>query len=87
MNTATTHPAETIEQRIQKISAELLGLTPAEVEPHKHFIDDLGADSLDCIELVMEVEDEFGIELPDEECEKAKTVQMLADLVRKYTAA
>jgi acyl carrier protein len=86
VNTVTNTSAETIERRVQRTIADLIGVAEDTVTPEKHFVDDLGCDSLDCIELVMAVEDEFRIELPDEDCEKAKTVQMLAELVRRYTA-
>ena len=63
-----------IEQRVKKIVAEQLGVNEAEVKTASSFVDDLGADSLDTVELVMALEDEFGTEIPDEQAEKITTV-------------
>ncbi|PIQ81624.1 MAG: acyl carrier protein [Candidatus Omnitrophica bacterium CG11_big_fil_rev_8_21_14_0_20_64_10] len=62
------------EEKVRSIIAEQLGVKPEEVTPQAKFIDDLGADSLDTVELVMALEEEFGIEIPDEEAEKLVTV-------------
>ncbi len=62
------------EEKIKAIIAEQLGVKPEEVTPGASFIDDLGADSLDTVELVMALEEEFGIEIPDEDAEKMTTV-------------
>lgn len=70
--------------RIIKIIAEQLGITEPEVTLDKNFANDLGADSLDTIELAMALEDEFRIELPDEELEQVKTVQDAVNLVDKH---
>jgi acyl carrier protein len=64
-----------IESRVRKIIAEQLGVSLEEVTNEKAFIADLGADSLDTVELVMALEDEFNIEIPDDEAEQIKTVQ------------
>ena len=70
---------ESIEQRVKKIVAEQLGVNEAEIKNASSFLDDLGADSLDMVELVMALEDEFGIEIPDEDAEKITTVQNAID--------
>ncbi|MBI3318825.1 MAG: acyl carrier protein [Candidatus Omnitrophica bacterium] len=63
-----------VQDKVRSIIAEQLGVKPEEVTPQAKFIDDLGADSLDTVELVMALEEEFGIEIPDEEAEKLVTV-------------
>ena len=70
-----------IEQRVKKIVAEQLGVNEAEIKNASSFVDDLGADSLDTVELVMALEDEFGTEIPDEQAEKITTVQQAIDFV------
>ena len=65
---------EEIEARVIKIVSEQLGVEKANVSKESRFIDDLGADSLDTVELVMALEDEFDCEIPDEEAEKIMTV-------------
>ena len=65
----------TIQPRVQKIIEEQLGVDTDRVKPEASFIDDLGADSLDIVELVMAMEEEFDLEIPDEEAENLKTVQ------------
>lgn len=62
------------QDKVKSIIAEQLGVKPEEVKPEASFIDDLGADSLDTVELVMALEEEFGIEIPDEDAEKITTV-------------
>ncbi|MCB9027042.1 MAG: acyl carrier protein [Bdellovibrionaceae bacterium] len=64
-----------IQPRVQKIIEEQLGVDSERVKPEASFIDDLGADSLDIVELVMAMEEAFDLEIPDEEAEKLKTVQ------------
>jgi acyl carrier protein len=66
--------SEEINQKITKVIVEKLGVSEEQVKPEAAFIDDLGADSLDQVELVMALEDEFDIEIPDEEAEKLKKV-------------
>ncbi|MCH7478389.1 MAG: acyl carrier protein [SAR324 cluster bacterium] len=61
--------------KIKQIIAEQLGVDEPDIKSESHFIDDLGADSLDTVELVMALEEEFGIEIPDEDAEKILTVQ------------
>lgn len=63
-----------IEEKVKSIIVEQLGISEDEVKPEASFIDDLGADSLDIVELVMAMEEEFEIEIPDEEAENIKTV-------------
>ena len=70
-----------IEQRVKKIVAEQLGANEAEVKNASSFVDDLGADSLDTVELVMALEEEFDCEIPDEEAEKITTVQLAIDYI------
>ncbi len=66
--------SEDIQQKITKVIVEKLGVSEDQVKSEASFIDDLGADSLDQVELVMALEDEFDIEIPDEEAEKLKKV-------------
>ncbi|MCH9638526.1 MAG: acyl carrier protein [Betaproteobacteria bacterium] len=72
---------ENIEQRIKKIVAEQLGVNEVEVKNESSFVNDLGADSLDTVELVMALEEEFECEIPDEQAEKINTVQEAIDYV------
>ncbi|MCO4799263.1 acyl carrier protein [Colwelliaceae bacterium 6441] len=71
----------TIEERVKKITIEQLGVSEEEVKIEASFVDDLGADSLDTVELVMALEEEFDTEIPDEEAEKITTVQAAIDYV------
>jgi acyl carrier protein len=70
-----------IEERVKKITVEQLGVSEAEVKTDSSFVDDLGADSLDTVELVMALEEEFDTEIPDEEAEKITTVQAAIDYI------
>jgi len=63
-----------LEKRVEAIIVEQLGVTPEEVVPEASFIDDLGADSLDIVELVMAMEEEFDIEIPDEHADRLQTI-------------
>ncbi len=63
-----------VQEKITEIIVEQLGVKPEEVVPEASFVDDLGADSLDTVELVMALEEEFGVEIPDEDAEKIQTV-------------
>ncbi len=73
---------ENIEQRVKKIVAEQLGVNEADVKTDSSFVNDLGADSLDTVELVMALEEEFETEIPDEEAEKITTVQQAVDYIK-----
>jgi acyl carrier protein len=75
---------EDIEQRVKKIVAEQLGVNEAEIKNESSFVDDLGADSLDTVELVMALEEEFECEIPDEEAEKITTVQQAVDYIKAH---
>ncbi len=71
----------TIELRVKKIILEQLGVKEEEVKSEASFVDDLGADSLDTVELVMALEEEFDTEIPDEDAEKITTVQAAVDYI------
>ncbi len=71
----------TVEERVKKIVCEQLGVKEAEVQMNSKFVEDLGADSLDTVELVMALEEEFETEIPDEEAEKITTVQDAIDFI------
>jgi acyl carrier protein len=73
-----------IEARVKKIVAEQLGVNEGDVKIESSFVDDLGADSLDTVELVMALEEEFECEIPDEEAEKITTVQQAIDYVNSH---
>jgi acyl carrier protein len=78
--------ADSIDKRVKNIIIEQLGVEEDEVTPDASFIDDLGADSLDTVELVMAFEEEFGIEIPDEEAEKIKSVGDAIRYINEHTA-
>ena len=75
---------ENIAQRVKKIVAEQLGVNEADVKNESSFVNDLGADSLDTVELVMALEEEFECEIPDEEAEKITTVQQATDYIQAH---
>ncbi len=72
-----------VETKVKKIIIDQLDVTEDEVISGASFVDDLGADSLDTVEMVMAFEEEFGIEIPDEDAEKIKTVQDAVDYIQK----
>ena len=76
---------DNIEQRVKKIVAEQLGVNEADVKSESSFVNDLGADSLDTVELVMALEEEFETEIPDEEAEKIATVQQAVDYIKSHS--
>ena len=73
-----------VSERIKKIVVEQLGVSEEEVTEDASFVDDLGADSLDTVELVMALEEEFECEIPDEEAEKITTVQQAIDYINAH---
>ncbi|NOX43901.1 MAG: acyl carrier protein [Gammaproteobacteria bacterium] len=73
----------TVDERVHKIVMEQLGVKQEEISNESSFVDDLGADSLDTVELVMALEEEFETEIPDEEAEKITTVQHAIDYINK----
>ncbi|MGC8977023.1 MAG: acyl carrier protein [Candidatus Ratteibacteria bacterium] len=77
---------EEIAKIVKDIIVEKLGVSPSEVKEEAAFVEDLGADSLDTVELVMEFEEKFGLEIPDEDAEKIKTVKDAIDYIEKKKA-
>lgn len=75
---------ENIEQRVKKIVAEQLGVNEADIKNESSFVDDLGADSLDTVELVMALEEAFDMEIPDEEAEKIQTVGQAVSYIQTH---
>ena len=73
----------TVDERVKKIIAEQLGVEEEEVTLEAHFVEDLGADSIDTVELVMALEEEFEIEIPDEDAEKILTVGKALDYIKE----
>ncbi|MBF0469758.1 MAG: acyl carrier protein [Gammaproteobacteria bacterium] len=73
-----------IDERVKKIVVEQLGVSEGEVSNASSFVDDLGADSLDTVELVMALEEEFETEIPDEDAEKITTVQQAVDYINAH---
>lgn len=77
---------DSVEQRVKRIVAEQLGVNEADIKIESTFVDDLGADSLDTVELVMALEEEFECEIPDEEAEKITSVQQAIDYVNAHVS-
>jgi acyl carrier protein len=76
----------TVEEKIKKIICEQLDVAEKDVVPEASFVDDLGADSLDQVELIMAMEEEFDISIPDEDAEKIGTVQNALDYIKKASS-
>lgn len=76
---------EEIFKKVKAIIVDQLGVEESEVQGEAHFIDDLGADSLDIVELIMALEEEFDLEVPDEDAEKLTTVDTVVDYIKEHT--
>jgi len=76
-----------VEEKVKHIIVEQLGVDEDEVKPEASFVDDLGADSLDVVELVMALEEEFGLEISDEDAEKLSTVKHAIEYIQKHVKA
>jgi acyl carrier protein len=76
-----------VEEKVKHIIVEQLGVDEDEVKPEASFVDDLGADSLDVVELVMALEEEFGLEISDEDAEKLSTVRQAMDYIQNSVKA
>ncbi len=76
--------ASDVSTRVREIISERLGVSPDQVTPDASFIEDLGADSLDIVELVMALEEEYGMEISDEEAEKIRTVKDVVDYIESH---
>jgi acyl carrier protein len=76
-----------VEERVKSIIVEQLGVDAEEVTPEASFVEDLGADSLDTVELIMAFEEEFGVEISDDEAEKIRKVKDAVDYIDKSTKA
>lgn len=72
-----------VESKVRKIIIDQLGVSEEEIRPEASFVDDLGADSLDTVEMVMAFEEEFGVEIPDEDAEKIRLVQDAVSYIDK----
>ncbi|GAC1458394.1 MAG: acyl carrier protein [Candidatus Limnocylindrales bacterium] len=77
---------EKMYERLKKIVVDQLGVDEADVKPEASFVDDLNADSLDLVELIMSLEEEFGIEISDEDAEKIKTVGDAQEYIEEHTS-
>ncbi len=75
-----------VEERVKKIVVEQLGVSEEQVTPEASFVDDLGADSLDTVELVMALEEEFNTEIPDEDAEKITTVKQAIEFIEAHAS-
>ncbi len=75
---------EEIQSKVRKIVSEQMGVSEEEITPETSFVNDLNADSLDTVELVMELEDEFELSIPDEEAEKIQTVGQASEYIKKH---
>lgn len=76
----------TTEEKIAELIADKLGVEVSKIKPEAKFVEDLGADSLDTVELIMQLEDEFSLEIPDEEAEKLTTVGTVIDYINSHTS-
>ncbi len=76
----------TTEEKISELIADKLGVEASKIKPEAKFVEDLGADSLDTVELIMQLEDEFSLEIPDEEAEKLTTVGTVIDYINSHTS-
>jgi acyl carrier protein len=76
----------TVVEKVKKMIVDQLGVSESEVIPEAKFVDDLGADSLDIVELIMALEDEYGIEIPDEDAEKIETVGDAIKYIEEHLA-
>lgn len=76
---------ENLEARVKKVIAEKLGVDEATIKNDSAFVEDLGADSLDTVELVMALEEEFNVQIPDEDAEKITNVQQAVDYVKSHS--
>jgi len=75
-----------VEEKVKEIIVEQLGVDPAQVTPEASFVNDLGADSLDTVELVMALEEEFNLEIPDEDAEKITTVGQAIEYIKQNSS-
>jgi acyl carrier protein len=82
-----SNATQTVFERVKKVIVEQLSVEESEITPEASFIQDLGADSLDIVELVMAFEEEFGTEIPDEEAEKILTVQDAVSYIEQHQSA